>query len=337
LPEPRVTVIIPTLRADSALAECVGSLEAQTISDFDVIVVDNSGQGLANRLEEVRRRARVIENPGNAGFGAAVNQAIRASATPYVAVLNDDTIAHPGWLEAMLRAAEERYETGMCAPQIRLFGEDRLDSAGMLLCRDGSSKQRGHLEPVSNYTERRQVLLPSGCAALYKRDMLDETGLFDERFFLYCEDTDLGLRARWKLWECVYVPEAVVEHRYSHSAGNASPLKAYYVERNRLFVLVKNFPLAGVLAAPFVSLARYLWHVVYLAGGRGKAAQHGAAGLSGWKLPWYVVRAHAALIPELPRLVRERRRIQHHARMQPKQFRKMLLSYKISARQVARL
>jgi GT2 family glycosyltransferase len=337
LPEPRVTVIIPTLRADSALAECVRSLEAQTMPDFEIIVVDNSGQGLASRLEEVRRRARVIENGGNAGFGAAVNQGIRASATPYVAVLNDDTVAHPEWLESMLRAADERYETGMCAPQIRLSGEDRLDSAGMLLCRDGSSKQRGHLEPVSNYSRRRQVLLPSGCAALYKRDMLDETGLFDERFFLYCEDTDLGLRARWKLWECVYVPEAVVEHRYSHSAGSASPLKAYYVERNRLFVLVKNFPLPGVLAAPFVSLVRYLWHFVYLAGGRGKAAQHAASGGSGWKLPWYVLRAHAALIPELPRLVRERRHIQHHARMHPKQFRKMLSSYKISARQVARL
>ena len=72
--------------------------------------------------------------------------------------------------------------------------------------------------------------------------MLEEIGGFDDDFFLYCEDTDLGLRARWAGWKCLYVPEAVVEHHYSHSAGRASPLKAYYVERNRLFVLVKNFP-----------------------------------------------------------------------------------------------
>ncbi len=331
-----MTVVIPTLHADAALAECVRSLEGQTVSDFEVVVVDNSGQGLANRLEEVRRRARVIENSANKGFGSAVNQAIRESHTPFVAVLNDDAVAHPGWLEAMLRAIEARYEIGMCAPQIRLSGDDRLDSAGMLLCRDASSKQRGHLEPPASYARRQQVLLPSGCAALYKRDMLEETGLFDEHFFLYCEDTDLGLRARWKLWECVYAPDAVVEHRYSHSAGNASSLKAYYVERNRLFTLVKNFPLAGVLAAPFVSVWRYLWHFVYLAAGRGKASEH-AAGGGGWQLPWFILRAHLALIPELPRLLRERRRIQRHGRMHPKQFRKLLASYKISARQVARL
>ena len=86
------------------------------------------------------------------------------------------------------------------------------------------------------------ALLPSGSAALYRRKMLDEIGLFDETFFLYCEDTDLGLRARWAGWECVYVPGAVVEHRYSHSAGRASPLKAYYVERNRLYTAIKNLP-----------------------------------------------------------------------------------------------
>ena len=117
---------------------------------------------------------------------------------------------HCGCLEALVAAAELRYEIGMCAPQVRLSGEDRLDSVGMLLCRDGNSKQRGHLDPPSKFARRQQVLLPSGSAALYRRDMLDEIGLFDERFFLYCEETDLGLRARWKLWECVYVPEAVV-------------------------------------------------------------------------------------------------------------------------------
>jgi GT2 family glycosyltransferase len=318
------------------LAECLRSLEAQTRTDFEVIVVDNSGDGRAGRMDEARRLARVIENPANAGFGAAVNQGIRASSSPFIATLNDDAVAHPDWLAAMLRAIEARYEIGMCAAQIRLFGEERLDSAGMVLCRDGSSKQNGHLEPVSTFARRRQVLFPSGCAALYRRDMLDEIGLFDERFFLYCEDTDLGLRARWKLWECVYVPDAVVEHRYSNSAGRASALKAYYVERNRLFVVVKNFPLREMLVSPVFSLARYFWHTIYLFGGRGKASEY-AAGDSVWKLPWHAVRAWFAVIPELSHLIKERRAIQRSGRMQPAQFRRLFRSYGISTRQVARL
>ena len=92
------------------------------------------------------------------------------------------------------------------------------------------------------------MLLPSASAALYRRAMLEEIGLFDEDFFLYCEDTDLGLRARWAGWKCIYVPGAVVDHHYSHSAGRASRLKAYYVERNRLFVAAKNFPAGDVMA-----------------------------------------------------------------------------------------
>ena len=337
MPAPRVTVVIPTLRADSVLAECLRSLESQTLQDFEVIVVDNSGQRRASQIQEIRPGTGVIENATNTGFGAAANQAIRASTSPFIVVLNDDAVMQPGCLEAMVRAVEARYEIGMCAPQIRLPGEDRLDSAGMLLCRDGSSKQRGHLEKPSDYSRPRQVLLPAGCAALYRRDMLDEIGLFDERFFLYCEDTDLGLRARWKLWECVYVPDAVVVHKYSHSSGPASAMKAYYVERNRLFTIVKNFPLRELAAAPFVSLLRYAWHMAYLISGRGKAAEFAAGGDSATKLPWYVLRAHLALVPALPALLLERRRIQKHGRMQPRQFRRMLSSYSISARQVAAL
>ncbi len=188
----------------------------------------------------------------NVGFGAAVNQAFRESRSPFLAVLNDDATADPRWLEALLAAVEARPDVGMCASQVRLAGDGRLDSAGMLLCLDGSSKQRGHLESPESFSRRQEALLPSGSAAFYRREMLEEIGLFDESFFLYCEDTDLGLRARWAAWECLYVPDAVVEHRYSHSAGKASALKAYYVERNRLFLAVKNLPMPELVARAFL-------------------------------------------------------------------------------------
>lgn len=324
-------MVVPTLAADEALDLCLGALGRQTLSDFEVIVVDNSGR----RAVKPSSRVRVIANELNVGFGAAVNQAFRESDAPFLAVLNDDAVPHPGWLEALLAAVGHRPDVGMCASQIRMASDGRLDSAGMLLCRDGSSKQRGHLEAPHSFARLQETLCPSGCAAFYRREMLDEIGIFDESFFLYCEDADLGLRARWAAWDCLYVPEAIVEHRYSHSAGKASALKAYYVERNRLFLLVKNFPLANLLASPFYSAVRYFWHVAFAIEGRGKAAEFRLEGNRGRSLPLYVLRAYLDLLRHLPALWKQRRHIKR--RLTPRQFRGLIRRFSIGPRQVAAL
>jgi GT2 family glycosyltransferase len=167
--------------------------------------------------------------------------------------------------------------------------------------------------------------------------MLEDVGGFDADFFLYCEDTDLGLRARWRGWKCLYAPEAVVEHHYSHSAGGASPLKAYYVERNRLFVVAKNFPTGLAAAAPFYSLARYCWHLLFLLEGRGSAARFRAEGHAGPRMAWFVLRAHLALLRHASRLRRQRREIRARARITPKVFQRLLRSHSISARRIAAL
>ena len=336
MPDFFVTVVVPTLSADARLLECVESLARQTRNDIEVIVVDNSGAGLV-RKNRTAPGARVIENPRNLGFGGAINQGIRASQSRYVATLNDDAVANPRWLEAMVDALERRPDAGMCASQVRFFGEPRLDSAGMLIARDGSSKQRGHGRPPDDFPVAEEVLMASGSAALYRRTMLDQIGGFDDDFFLYCEDTDLGLRARWAGWKCLYVPEATVDHHYSHSAGKASALKAYYVERNRLFVLVKNFPAGILAAAPWVTLARYWWHGWFLLQGRGSAARFRAEGNAGPKMAWYILRAHVAVLANLGRLWRQRREIRRTARITPTVFRRLLRGHAISARKVAEL
>ncbi len=146
-----------------------------------------------------------------------------------------------------------------------------LDSAGMLIAADGSSKQRGHGQPPERFAAiRRGAVSQRIGRACTGGKCWTRSARFDESFFLYCEDTDLGLRARWAGWECRYVAGAVVEHRYSHSAGRASPLKAYYVERNRLYTVVKNFPLRMLLRAPFAALARYFWHLISMLTGEGR-------------------------------------------------------------------
>jgi GT2 family glycosyltransferase len=326
--------VIPTLAADATVARCVASLRAQTYGNFEVIVVDNSGRGAART--HVPDGVRLIENTDNVGFGAAVNQGWQASSGEYVVTLNDDAEAEPEWIAELVRAAERDAEIGMVASKV-LLQRDRLDSAGLAIAADGSSKQRGHGHPPSAWLAQSEVLSPSGSAALYRRAMLDDTGGFDDSFFLYCEDTDLGLRAAWRGWRSVYAPAAVVTHRYSHSSGRASKLKAWYVERNRLRTVIKNFPAMLLWRVPFFELARYFWHVVYLLGGRGAAAAFARESGPGLLLPWFVLKAHLEVVVELPGLLRKRRQIRGRAYRTPRQFAKLLREHSISVRQVAAL
>lgn len=331
---------MPTLAGGDALAECLRSLESQTLTDFEVVVVDNSGDG---RAQIFGNRMRLIANARNVGFGAAVNQAFDSSEAPYLAALNDDAVAHPEWLQALIKDAEAHPQTGMFASQVRMAGTLELDSTGMLIAADGSSRQRGHGQAFENPSGEADALfpsstlLPSGSAAMYRREMLNRTGTFDESFFLYCEDVDLGLRARWAGWGCRYVKDAVVEHRYSHSAGRASPLKAYYVERNRLFTVIKNFPAGMVLRVPWAALTRYFWHCISMLHGQGKAAEFLHGGQSAAMLPFLALRAHLAAAVHLPRLLRARRRIFRSRAITSKQFEELLKRHSISARQVAEL
>ena len=329
--------MIPTLSADRRLVECLDALGKQTRSDFEVVIVDNSGQGLVRGGEAGKRGARVIEPGRNVGFGAAINLGFRVSRAPYLAVLNDDAAPRAGWIEALAAAAEAHLDAGMFASQVRFFGEEHLDSAGMVIARDGSSKQRGHLFPAAEFDHEEEVLLPSASAALYRRAMLECIGLFDEDFFLYCEDTDIGLRARWAGWKCVYVPGAVVEHHYSHSAGRASRLKAYYVERNRLFVVAKNFPARMLCAVPWATLARYWWHTRSMALGRGTAAQFRREGNGAWRLASIAIRAHWGTLRHAGTLWRKRREIRGSARLSAGEFGRLLRAHSIGTRRVAEL
>lgn len=309
----------------------------QTIKDLEVVVVDNSGNQAVENARSLGIKVKVLEMPSNVGFGAAVNAGFAGSRAPYLATINDDALADPRWLEHLLQVMESDSTLGFCASAVMFAGQNILDSAGMVIAADGSSKQRGHGLPRSTFAGNEPVLMPSGSAAIYRRQMIEQTGGFDDDFFLYCEDTDLGLRARWAGWTCCYVAEALVEHRYSHSAGRASALKAYLVERNRLRLIVKNFPTRELLAAPFATATRYFWHLRDLVSGQGKAREFRDSGNSGFQLAWLAIKAHFAIVPALPRLIQQRAEIRRTARISPEEFRALLKRHCISLRQVAAL
>ncbi len=327
---------MPTLHAGENLRHCLAALARQTFDSFETIVVDNSGSGAASGFAGLPG-VRVIANAKNVGFAQAVNQGIASSEAEFVCTLNDDAYPAEDWLEQLIAACADHPKTGMCASQIRLRrSPGRLDSAGLNIYGDGTTKQRGHGRPVQDYAQPSTALLPSACAALYRRSMLDEVGVFDADYFLYCEDADLGLRSRLAGWECRYVPTAQVDHDYSVSAGRASALKAHFVERNRLYTVCKVFPLVLWPLVPGYSLYRYAAHVRAAIKGRGLASEFGNRPNRWWQLVLIVMSAYASALIHLPRLLWKRRRVQRTRVLGVRAFRELLRRHYSSATEIAR-
>jgi GT2 family glycosyltransferase len=330
-----ITVAVPTLLGGQLLASCLDSLNNQTFRNFEVVVINNGKVESIPSSETYSFPCRILTPGSNVGFGAAVNLAIRASSSPYVAILNDDTEPDTNWLASLVAELDGGPQVGMWASRVQLHGSLSLDSAGMVICFDGSSKQRGHCQPASRFSQAQDVLFPSGCAALYRRVMLDEIGLFDEDYFLYCEDTDLGLRARWAGWTCRYVPEAVVEHRYSSTSGAYSAMKAGFVERNRLWVALKIFPGVLLPGLPFVAISRYFWQLLASRGSDGAAAEFIRSGNSLFGAAAILLRAHRDTFMRLPSLLKKRAQMRKTRRIGSAEFIRLMYRHRIAARQLA--
>lgn len=242
-----VSIVIPTWNGRAFLARCLPAVAAQVGADADLVVVDNGSQdGTADWLAQVHPCVRLLRNPTNLGFAVAVNQGIRATAGEFVVLLNDDTVVDAGWLEALIGAARSDPGVGMCACQIRQAGAPHLfDSAGIEVDWAGVAWNRWAGEPLDAHPDPdpEAVFGPCGAAALYRRAMLDQIGLFDEDFFAYYEDVDLAWRARRAGWRCLYVPRARVLHVHSGTGRRVAELKRYLIGRNKLWTLVKNYPL----------------------------------------------------------------------------------------------
>ena len=206
---------------------------------------------------------------------------------------------------------------------------------GRLIYRDGQNRGRGTMEPDrGQYDEECEILWPDACAALYHRDLLRETGGFDETFFAYGDDADLGMRARLLGWRAWYVPDAVVHHRHSATAGAYSPLKIMLVERNRILLALKNFPLPILLQNPYWTLRRYGWHFYAALTGTGSAGRF--AGERGrWRLVFNLLWSYASAARLLGSTLRSRRLIQKNRRLTNREIADLLRRYAIDVREIA--
>ncbi|HMQ55354.1 MAG TPA: glycosyltransferase family 2 protein [Anaerolineae bacterium] len=240
----KISVIIPNINGRKHLEYCLPALLGQHYRSFEMVLVDNGSTD--DSVEFTKRNfpdVKIIAFHRNLGFAEANNRAIQATTSPYLVTLNNDTRVEPTWLAEMVQAAEQSRDIGMVACKILYMQAPHLaDSAGLAIDQVGMAWNRynGLVDP--NETEPYEVFCPAGAAALYKREMLDEIGLFDERYFAYCEDMDLGWRGRLMGWRCLYVPTATVYHHHSATSGQGSRFKRYLLTRNRIWTVLKNYP-----------------------------------------------------------------------------------------------
>jgi len=251
---PRVSVVIPTWNGGALLADSLASLERQRFGDFDVIVVDNgSTDGTLERLGPRHPGVKWIRFEENRGFAAAANAGIRAAEGEIVVLMSNDVEADPDWLLALVSALDAHPEAASCASKMLVHADpSRIDSAGVQL--GVFASQIGHGESdAPPYDKPRYVFAPCAGAAAYRRTALDEVGLFDERFFAYFEDVDLGVRLQLAGYRCLYVPGAVVRHRVSATAARVPSMKFYLLMRNALFLFFQTMPVGRMLLwAPLV-------------------------------------------------------------------------------------
>jgi GT2 family glycosyltransferase len=319
---PLASVVIPNWNGAQHLPVCLDALRTQTYPHIEVILVDNgSTDGSQTLVAEQYPEVRLVALDRNLGLTGGNNAGFHAARGEILISFNNDTEAHPRFVEALVTALQEHPEAGMAAAKMLLFDRrDMLHSAGDGYGVDGIPFNRGVWQrDQGQYDEPGWIFGGCGGAVAYRRSMLDEVGLrtaaswavFDESFFMYCEDVDLNWRSQLAGWRCWYTPEAVVYHKLSATGGG--PIASFHTGRNTLHVIAKNYP--GVLLRKYWRrVLRAQWNVTRdaLRAWRGEAARARlrgqVAGLLGW-----------------PKMLKRRRAIQS-ARSVPDEYVEALMS-----------
>ena len=240
-----VAVVVPTWNGRRHLERCLPALFAQTWPDFQVVLVDNgSTDGTLPWVAAAYPQVQAVALDRNYGFARACNEGVRATTAAQIVTLNNDTVPDPRFLAELLAAAEQAPGVGMFAATLWLEGNRRaVDAAGFQVNRLGTAWNALEGSPLDGLPSApRPVLGPCAGAALYRRSMLDDVGLFDEGYFAYLEDVELAWRARWAGWSCLWVPGATTWHAHSATGGRDLPRKFWLLGRNRLWTILRHYP-----------------------------------------------------------------------------------------------
>lgn len=243
----KASILIVNTNELHHLKRCLPSIFNQLDPDVEVLIIDNgSSDGSLEYVQEHFPQARIIKNESNLGYTGANNVGFRHAQGEFIAVLNPDTEVQPNWLEELIKALEQNPNAGLVTPKILLMDSpERINTCGNEITFTGLTVCRGLEEPRNHYSNVEIVSAVSGAAFVIRKSLVDKLGGFDESLFIYYEETDLSLRAMLAGYKCLYVPSAIVYHKYTFKF---SAKKCFYQERNRYFALIKTFHWATLLA-----------------------------------------------------------------------------------------
>jgi GT2 family glycosyltransferase len=295
---PLVSVVIPNWNGAHHLPVCIESLRQQSYPAVEILLVDNASQDDSLEILASYPEVHTLPQKSNLGFTGACNVGLAAAKGSIRVLLNNDTETDPGWIAAVVAAFERHPEVGVVASKMRLFNRrDTLHTAGDYVTPDGMAHNRGVWKQDAGQFDRpAYVFSACGGSAAYRASMLDEIGLLDRDFFFSFEDVDLAWRAQLAGWRCLFAPDALVYHKLKASGGGVTA--SFYDGRNRIYTLVKNYPL-DMWQDHRREVVQAQWQLIKTAG----QAWRGAAARA-------TLRGVLAGVLGIPRMWRKRRAVQ---------------------------
>lgn len=274
-----VAVIIPNYNGQKYLSDCLKSLRKQSFRDFKVIMVDNgSSDGSISVVKRDFPEVQIIGLSENTGFANAVNVGIKETGAKYVFLLNNDTVCEEGVIEALANVLDKKKSVfSVQAKMLQIKEPHLIDDAGDYYCALGWAFAPSKDKDNSRYSRRINVTSACAGAAMYRREVFEEIGYFDEAHFCYLEDVDVGYRARLYGYDNVMEPGAIVYHVGSGSSGSRhNAFKVELTAANNLYFIYKNMnALQVIINLPLFLAGVIIKHVFYVRKGLGKAHLRG--------------------------------------------------------------
>ena len=311
--KPTVSLIVLTWNGLEHLKDCLPSITKQTYKDFETIVVDNgSTDGSIEYIKNNFPKFKLIENGKNLGFCKANNKGVHASKGKYVVFLNNDTELDKDFVKELVEYAEKADDNvGMLSCKMIFFNKrDHINSIGLKMFDDGTSIDDAFDVKDKGYDKPQEVFGPCGGAAFFKREALDSIKMgndyFDSDFFIYADDSDLAFRLRLNGWKCMYVPKAKIYHKFRATCGQISDFGVYHGTKNKLYLIIKDYPLSLLIQKfPKIFFRQLISMGYYLTKGK-KAA----------------FKARLTFIKNIPKMLGKRKTIQKNKTIKTKEIKK---------------
>jgi hypothetical protein len=330
----KVAIIIVNWNGKRLLKTCLEAVYDQTYKNFEVYFVDNGSED--DSVEFVEKnfpKTKVIRLKENTGFAKGNNVGIRKvledREIEYIVCLNNDTKVDANWLTELVKSADKNKQVGMVASKA-FFPDGKTQSVGIYIqskdLKSSGGISRGFDEKTNKFNQEELIFAPSGCSALYKRKALEEAGLFDEDFFAYSEDHDLGMRIQLMGWKCLYNPKSRLVHYHSKTSGGVgSPFKAFYTKRNGLMQAVKNYSLKDIFQYILRDFKFYLICLKKENQNKSVSNLKKKVGMKGTLL--IILKIYGSFLINLPKTLIKRYNIQKTKRISKEEYKKLFIDF----------